>query len=561
LSQLTKIYQQKRSIYALSISIYILFVITAFTYNYLRSIFIARAGNYVLNDFGDSLWNLAAINTFINVGVFERDSNLAWPNGFSSWVHPQFGVLNGILSQILGFMGFDATQIILLLVVVGSLLNVIAIYVLVNSISSYSLFTKFNLSACLGFSIFTFDLIGHFHIRQFYLIPFSIYIFHKMMIKKQIDRKLLLLMSILCMLSPTWWSLIVFYLFSFMLALYIIRGYKKFEVKITIYILIFNLIGQIIPILLAFKYNENIYNKVRGAWDSNIYSGTFSDLLISSPIINKVINNQDLISGTSLEPNRIGTIGSLLILISLFFIIRYYSQIIKLNNGHLVMLFAITILFFLRGGLSNLTSGIFVIFEQVNPARVWSRSLIIIAILSLIIVVQIAEKIFIKNRYYNKIILTMSVFLLLTTYVDYRLTDYVLIKNKDSLLEIEAVEFIQKNNFQKCPILQLPMDSFPVNKVSSGYGTDVELFHYRGFIPFILDPKQKWSFGLDDLKIDASFEDLNSNNNGYCYILFDKLLAETATSRGVVLNGIDVNQVLMPVFKNSRFEVIQLNGQ
>ena len=64
----------------------------------------------------------------------------------------------------------------------------------------------------------------------------------------------------------------------------------------------------------------------------------------------------------------------------------------------------------------------------------------------------------------------MSAFLLLTTYVDYRLTDFVLIKNKDTLLEIAAVEFIQKNNFQKCPILQLPMDSFPVNKVSSCIG-------------------------------------------------------------------------------------------
>jgi hypothetical protein len=105
------------------------------------------------------------------------------------------------------------------------------------------------------------------------------------------------------------------------------------------------------------------------------------------------------------------------------------------------------------------------------------------------------------------------------------------------------------------------MDSFPVNKVSSGYGTDVELFHYRGFIPFILDPKQKWSFGLDDSKIDATFEDLNSNNNDYCYILFDKLLAETAKSRGIDLKGININQDSMPVFKNSRFEVIQLNGQ
>jgi hypothetical protein len=98
---------------------------------------------------------------------------------------------------------------------------------------------------------------------------------------------------------------------------------------------------------------------------------------------------------------------------------------------------------------------------------------------------------------------------------------------------------------------------------------DVPEYYFKGFIPYLLDPKLNWTFGTSNpsnsqivgfLTKDVGVQDLLAlESKGVCAILFDKNLAQHVRTLGIDLKGSNLPSNL--VKKDfGRYQVILLNS-
>ncbi len=529
-------------------------------YNYWKSLIDSFKSNSILNDFGDSLWNLAAIQNFAQAGILGLDRNLNWPEGFTPWFHPQYGLLIPLESQILGLFDLSSTQILLILIILGILLNVFSIYFMLNQFTKIADLAKINFALSVGVGVFATDVIGHFHIRQFYFIPIIVTLLYKIINHKKIHWKLILICSLTSLLSPTWWVVVSIYIFiPFALIQLVLR--KKHNFYRTLFVIFGIIFGQVIPTMLSYVYVLKDAPSMRGNWDSNIFGGHLVDFMTSSPILNRYLGFDAVKIGGSIESNMIGTFGSVVFICASLFIIVKFLNNNNIEDLVIPTLFFVTLILFLNGGLVNLVSGVTQVLGFTNPARAWSRVIIVLQILGLILFCQLLSRA--RNKF---LILAVSFVALFLTYVDNRIIDRPLLTSTKKLEENSIVEFIQSRELNNCAVLQLPADSFPVNKISTATGEDINSFHYRGFVPFILAPEIKWSFGsaspeikYKDLFYDYYYPRTEAiQNAGFCFILWDKNVEQAANDRGVRMVGGWNLKGIEKVFENNRFKLYEI---
>jgi len=431
---------------------------------------------------------------------------------------------------------------------------------MLNEFSQINHFAKINLSISIGFSIYATDVIGHFHIRQFYFIPFIITLLSRIIKFKNLNWRLISICIILSFLSPTWWVVVSIYLLIFY---GIIQGLlKQFHTLLRVLVTLIAIItGQIFPALISYNYILTDAPAMRGNWDSNIYGGHLVDFITSSPILNRYLGLEAVKVGGSAESNMIGTFGMILTLyVAVLILINFLGG---RNRGNLLIptLFLATALFFINGGLVNLISGLTQIIGFTNPARAWSRVIIVLFLLGVIYFCQI------HTITRNKILISLiSISAVILTYLDNRIIDRPLVMSISSYEEKEMVEHVKNNNLSGCAVLQIPADSFPVNKISTARGDDVQLFHYRGFVPYIIDPETKWSFGSatpDSKYAGLFFEGITPNiqsikASGFCFILWDKKADEVAKVRGLRLTGGWEGLGIEKILENSRFKLYEI---
>lgn len=535
-------------------------ILSILLYNYWKSLIDSFKSSSILNDFGDSFWNLAAIQNFAHAGILGFDRNLNWPEGFTPWFHPQYGLLIPLESQILGLFDLTSTQILLILIIIGILLNVFSIYFMLNQFTKIADFAKINFALSVGVGVFATDIIGHFHIRQFYFIPIIIALLYKIINQKKIRWKSILICSLISLLSPTWWVIVSIYIlipFGF-IQLALRKNQDFYRTLIVVFAIAF---GQIIPTIISYLYILKDVPPMRGNWDSNVYGGHLVDFMASSPILNRYLGFEAVKIGGSIEGNMIGTFGSVVFLCAVLFIIVTFLNNKNIEDLMIPSLFFVTFILFLNGGLVNLISGVTQVLGFTNPARAWSRVIIVLQILGLIIFCQQLSRV-----RYKHLVLAVSIIALFLTYVDNRIIDRPLLTSTQKIEENSIVEFIKSRELNNCAVLQLPADSFPVNKISTATGEDINSFHYRGFVPFILAPEIKWSFGsaspeikYKDLFYDYYYPRTEAiQNAGFCFILWDKNVEQAANDRGVRMVGGWNLKGIEKVFENNRFKLYEI---
>jgi len=529
---------------------------------WLRFILFDSTGK-LLASYGDLVWNLAAVQTWMSAGPISADQNLANGIGFDPWKLPQMGMLSGLISWIGGFLGFNVNTVFGATVLVGATLNSVSLFFLFTQITRKFEKIRVLLSIYLGAGVFTFGVLGHSQVRQYYVLYFLFGCLIKTMKNEVTKSKLMFLILFFAVaLSPTWPMYVMVLILFLTFVITLLR--KEFIIaKVQSKFLGITILGLMPQAALYVNAREKNSPSDRGFWDSNVYGGHLLDFFMSSPWLNSLaVKRFDFKPGISVEPNQLGLFGGVLAVVGLVFLLGFkhrdnLNQNLKhFNTGSVLdnALLATTLLF-ITGGFGNLLSGLTSFLGFPSPGRAYSRLLILIAVLGsckMLHYLSVVDKPSVSKRLFVFFLIAgMST----SQYVDFQHTPREAPFAKNSLPEFAAITYIAENSKPNCTVAQFPVDTFPTNQVSSTWA-DVPNFHFRGFVPYLLDPTLRWSFGYAN--------PLNSDINafvgsriesktltqletmGVCAVLFDNLLSSTALERGIDLIGVEVTSSVTP---------------
>jgi hypothetical protein len=305
----------------------------------------------------------------------------------------------------------------------------------------------------------------------------------------------------------------------------------------------------------------------RNAYQSDIFAGKLTDLLLSSPFFTKYLPNlENLQSGVSGEIRVIG----LPLVISIFFgivFILIYPNLNITDSGikMITSLFVITLLTFITGGFGNLQASFFVLLGEVSPMRSWSRLSVFLGFISLVLFV-----VFLRNRINTRQMNLFASILLLISLLDFTKIprDSKFEANDKKLEESGFINFID-SNLKPCPVLQLPVDTYfiPQSAVDRGWR-----YYWNGMVPYVILPEFSWTAatyvdspgwaGLANLPTEVDEEYLNKISANYCAIVFDKNFSQYQIDRKAGLNmtqgqwpGLLISNSLLPKYEDSRYSV------
>jgi hypothetical protein len=333
---------------------------------------------------------------------------------------------------------------------------------------------------------------------------------------------------------------------------------------------------SILSIFLLNVFNFVYHSSINGqngrtAYQSDIFAGKLTDLILSSPFLNKFIPNLvDLQNGVSGEIRQVGLPLVISIFFGLFFILVYPSFQIK-DNGIKVLtsLFIITTLTFITGGFGNLQASLFVILGEISPMRSWSRLSILLGLISLVLLV-----VFLSERFGPKATNFFTSFIFLLAVLDFSQIprDSKFQSNFNKIEESGFIKYID-SNIAPCPILQLPIDTYflPQSSLDKGWR-----YYWNGMIPYVVLPEFSWTAAtyvdspgwdsLANLPTEIDQETINSLKLKYCAIVFDKNFSQYQIDRKAGLNstqglwpGLRISSSIMSNFEDTRYSVYLIN--
>jgi hypothetical protein len=382
-----------------------------------------------------------------------------------------------------------------------------------------------------------------------------------------------LILAIGGIFSPLWWTLAILLVAAvvFLTTLFKWENFK-FDVRNWITVLA-GIVASIMPTFLLMVISRNYSGEgSRFPWQSDVFGGRFLDVALSSPFLNnKYFLIEKLAEGTSPEA-RTSFMGfvlgaSIAILIVYFINESSYNLDIPRDFKKLSL---VILLFFIVGGLGNLQAGAFVLIDQVSPARVWFRLGIILGILGFFVLLKFMD----SSQLSKPVKVLVSIILIAISLLDLKFTEQKQFIKKSDLIQFGPTEFINSNT-NSCPVLQVPIDTYPL--MQDFLSNNGDKFLYPQMIPYTLGSSNKWSLvatpnnaywkNYTELPIEINSGNvMEVENKGFCAILFDKDFSLWQIERKAGLNFTQGSwpglQVKLPKvdFENDRYQVYLLNS-
>ena len=511
------------------------------------------------------------------VGLFGVTKHLAWPTGSDPWRLPQLGMLIGGWARVtVGWLSMGTATSILFYVSMAAAINSLAMVFFLRSLigSKYRKITV-TLSVFLSASLFTFA--HQLNLASFFIIPLSIGILCRLNnLDTQNRKRWLWLLVVTAIVSPLWWVVVMVLIYPFVLLSHAIRRLWTMaqEVLIVWGCVLAGLLTQAIIFILAASRGPGADNS-RQPWVSNYFNGNLTDLFIGSTFIKKIAPS----FVSKIMPGASGDLGfglpiMITALVAVLAVIA--SPPIRtssnLNLGHIRPITLITLLYWLGGGLGNLQAMFAVVLGTVSPARVWYRMILILGILGsgwILLGLKHFESTF--QRFGKRVTKIVAVVLGLVLMVG-GLGDLRYLNHKGRYwwptaqqTTTPAVDFIGDHT-NVCQVAQYPNEANPNVRINVGW--DLRL--YKGMIPYILEPNYTWTHGsydpenVDGLGIypqtltDADFSNLEEQ--GYCAVLFDKEMSQTAIDQQIDIEGKKIKVSRKSDYEDSMYEVYILKA-
>ena len=528
----------------------------------------------------DGIFTQVQIQSFIDGSILGSTDNLGFPLGYSHWLVPQFGLVDSIVIWLLG----NLTSITNygLLSIVGTLtllLNLGSMYYL-GFIINQSRITAFSFGLIGLTTPFALNSLIHIHVMKIFIFPTILILLIKFIRDERFTGLSIFIYIIMIFSVSLFWINVLVAIFMVLIVLEFIDKFifKSGGLLIKSYLKIFAyvLIGLIFHAIL-YLYNYSLMGiNDRFPWQSDIFSGKFSDVLVGSPFLNKIFPRLgDLLPGTSTEAWSI-MLGLPLIIgfiLAIYFILtsslssdkNTYDLIIPLRQFTIVSVF-----FFVLGGLSNLQASFFVLLGSTSPMRTWSRLSIVVAIAGLVIFYIVFER-RLKLIYLQ----SLTVLLCILSIIDFVSLDKY-IETKDNWVDQEqfkSVTYISQN-LEPCPVLQLPADTYllPQGALDKAYR-----YYWTNLIPYIVLPEFKWTAAtytdsagwksyIEKLPSELGKQDLITLSKNFCAIYFDRNFSQYQIDRQAGLKGtiglwpgLRMSPELIPNFEDTRYSVYLIN--
>jgi hypothetical protein len=565
---------------------YLTRVKTIFKRNFLSQIlptFFSFAGaiivSYVLFNFPFSLginfiWDTdgllvqAQIQSILDSGLFGITTNLGYPFGFTQWNNPDISYLHGLMIWLLSKLFSISTYGYLTFIAFTSVfLNSVFMFMLAKKLFKNHVFSFIFLffGLLLPFSLYS---IGHPHVITVYMY------LALLVLLVNIDslRNLSLVTFLIVLFSTNMFQLINL---SFILSILVTVYFFSYLLDKGIWPHFKNLLKIYVSTIFVFSLNLLNYamhssingQNGRNAYQSDIFAGKLTDLLLSSPFFTRYLPNlETLQSGISGELRLIG----LPLVISIFFgivFILIYPNLNITDNGikMITTLFIITILTFITGGFGNLQASFFVLLGEISPMRSWSRLSVFLGFISLVLLIF-----FLRSRINARQMNLFASILLLLAILDFTKIprDSKFESNYEKLEESGFINFID-TTLKPCPVLQLPVDTYfiPQSSVDRGWR-----YYWNGMIPYVILPEFSWTAAtyvdspgwevLTSIPNEIDEESLKKIGTGYCAIVFDKNFSQYQIDRKAGLNmtqgqwpGLRISNSLLPEYEDTRYSV------
>jgi hypothetical protein len=502
-------------------------------------------------------------------------TNVGWPEGFAVWSNPAYGFGPYYVSLLLSliFESINAYQLYFLVLVVGLSINSFAGYWMAEKEFSNKIFPLL-IGLSIGLSPFGLLRIGHMPVAWFYFPLILIGVVFRLN-RGQIRKfHAFLILAIGGIFSPLWWTLATLLIAFFVFFTTLFKKQRFLQDFMSWGLILAGIITSILPTFSLMVVSRNYSGEgSRFPWQSDVFGGRFLDLVLSSPFLNERFNLiEKLQEGISPEAKTsfIGLVLGLSVIILFIYILNDQNYKLDIPRDF-KKLSLIILLFFTVGGLGNLQAGFFVLFDQVSPARVWFRLGVVLGILGLFLLFKFLESMNLSNL---KIIFVSIVIVMLSILDLNSVTKRDFIKTSN-LIEYAPTKFLDAKT-SDCPVLQIPIDTYPL--MQDFLGQNGDKFTYSQMIPYTLSSNNKWSLVATPnnayWKIYSGIpNEINSENvnnikqSGFCAILFDKDFSTWQIERNAGLDftpgswpGLRVNLPKID-FENDRYQVYLLQNK
>ena len=520
----------------------------------------------------DGLLSQAQIQSIIDSGIFGSTNHLGYPYGFTQWNNPEISYTHALAIWLLAkIFSFTTYGFITLIAFTTVFLNSFFMYILASRILNnryfYYLFLLFGL--LIPYSLYS---LGHPHVITIYVYIALIILLLRI---DSVSRKSIVFFLVVLLSTNMFQLITITFIASILIVVYLINFLfirENLNLLRNLLKIYFSILFIFLLNVVNFVYHSSINGQNgRTAYQSDIFAGKLTDLILSSPFLNNFIPNLvDLQNGVSGEIRQVGLPLIISIFFGLFFILVYPSFQIK-DNGIKVLtsLFLITTLTFITGGFGNLQASLFVILGEVSPMRSWSRLSILLGLISLVLLV-----VFLSERFGPKFTNFFASFIFLLAILDFSQIprDSKFETNFDNIEEAGFIQFID-SKIDPCPVLQLPIDTYflPQSSLDKGWR-----YYWNGMIPYVVLPEFSWTAAtyvdspgwdsLANLPTEIDQKTINNLKLKYCAIVFDKNFSQYQMDRKAGLKstqglwpGLRISNSVNSNFEDTRYSVYLIN--
>ena len=513
--------------------------------------------SFTLQTHGDQVWIQASAQVAMQTGPFATNTHVGWFSGFNPWAYPGLGSLGFYtLAWIGGLFTASSSQVLVGIMAITAVVVAAASYLAIRlvPVGRVEPWIAGLGALALGLSPYVLSKMGHYSVGAWYVLAAGIAAAGALSRWRSTRARIVVLavFALAVMASSLWWIAVT--LFALLLVLLLSAVLRRWAwVRGAGVMFTAALVGAAFPVWLASVNTVPGGTTNRTPWESTYFGGSLTDLLLASPWLADMLPGLAQVApGASRELSAVGLIPAIFAALAVVIALTAYLGLNRRwigRTGWLLIVLQVTLLSFLTLGLGTLQEALLILIGFESPLRGWSRLIIVLALLGMVLAAPAVSawwRTIRSSAVRLGVALASSVVVLAVTVLDARSIELMEPRTLPSIEEAAAVSYLSET-IGDCPVAQLPIGTFPDFPMGDGSPESITHF-YRGFVPYLLNPDGRWSFGaakgtrsddvLRGLPEEVGLQELTVlSDAGYCAILFDTEYARYLESRSVLWPG------------------------
>ncbi len=517
------------------------------------------SGVFFGSDPNDLAWMQLSFAGFGEAGPFGVNTHLAYPDGFSPWSWPAYGVGGASFAWFtVGVLGIGVAGSLWLFVALAGAANAAgSLFFFRGVIGNRLPWLSVVAAACVGLTPYIYTHLGHINLVWFGIVPLAFGFLLRL--DRWTGRRYwtaVAALAILCLAAPMWWIAVAAFIIGVaglpaLVQRDRLRAWLGTLGPLTLALAVQALIGRIAVVATA--------PLDRQGWDSNAFGGRLSDIFVSSQFFSgrsdRLLSVKDGASAEWINTGLVLGVAAAVTVVAIIIVVAgtRRSRMVSWLAG----LSLATLLVYLLGGLGNVQAGIAVFLNSGSPFRTWSRVFLILGILGLAWLLLVLSRR--SGRWTMPVAVAVGAGMLGFTLLD---LSAVIVGRPQPLAMFPQAGAINalRASTTPCPVAQLPMVGLTGELLRM---TDPRSDAYF----YLFAPDYQWSYGYRGPDTDDAIGRLPESvgpeqlaalkEAGYCAVVHDSLHARAGKRDDLALPGTEVS---LPgrVYGDKRYSVYVL---